>query len=567
MRYLILAAIVIAGGIIVVDTIRQRRALRRLVRVPVVVASALERSRTSSGPASPYAVPVSEDAGDLDLWETLADRVDPEAFVPKLAAGTEVKTFRMRWGNDYAIAARPDHRLHFELQPWEAELMQRMDGTQTVGELIVDRLQDEGDLDPGAVIGLVEALRQSGFLDPARPDVRALVRDHLDRSSHGRRKLREFTRNLKIGWDDAERLVAGAYRAGLKVFFLVPVALVGAAVALGGLTCFVVVERSGRYTLSSTAAPAETILFLALALFLTFCHELGHALVLVHNKRRVISAGFFIFFGSPAFFVDASDGLMLERRHRIAQSFAGPFAELMLAGVASIVMIATPGTTLAAFLYRFALINYFLIFMNLIPLLELDGYWIFSDLIQMPNLRRRSLSFIEHDLWHKLRVRERFSLQEGGLAFYGIIGTLFTVFSFYTAYFFWQEIFGGLVSSLWEGGFDLADPARPTGARVHRTVDPRSVHAREDRGEARRGARRADPVPRGTVLARRSGGADRRSAGVRRPRRGRALRPRGPRHGGHAPRRADDLPPRRRRRRVLRDPLGRDPHRRREGRR
>ena len=142
------------------------------MRVPVVVASALERSRTSSGPASPYAVPVSEDAGDLDLWETLADRVDPEAFVPKLAAGTEVKTFRMRWGNDYAIAARPDHRLHFELQPWEAELMQRMDGTQTVGELIVDRLQDEGDLDPGAVIGLVEALRQSGFLDP-RPARRA----------------------------------------------------------------------------------------------------------------------------------------------------------------------------------------------------------------------------------------------------------------------------------------------------------------------------------------------------------------------------------------------------------
>jgi CRP-like cAMP-binding protein/Zn-dependent protease len=451
-RYLILAAIVIAGGIIVVDSIRQRRALRRVVRVQDVVASALERSHASPSPASLFAVPVSEDDGDVDLWETLEDRVDPEAFVPKLAAGTEVKTFQMRWGNDYAVAARPDHRMHFELQPWEAQLMQRMDGTQTVGELIVDRLQEEGDLDPGAVIGLVDALRQSGFLDPARPDVRALVRDHLDRASHGRRKLREFTRSLKIGWDNAERLVAGAYRAGLKVFFLPPVAIIGAAVALGGLTCFVVVERSGRYTLSSTSAPAETILFLALALFLTFCHELGHALVLVHNKRRVISAGFFIFFGSPAFFVDASDGLMLERRHRIAQSFAGPFAELMLAGVASIVMIATPGTTVAAFLYRFALINYFLIFMNLIPLLELDGYWIFSDLIQMPNLRRRSLAFIEHDLWHKLRVRERFSLQEGGLAFYGIIGTLFTVFSFYTAYFFWQEIFGGLVSSLWDGG-------------------------------------------------------------------------------------------------------------------
>ena len=225
---------------------------------------------------------------------------------------------------------------------------------------------------------------------------------------------------------------------------------------------------------------------------------------------------------------------MLERRHRIAQSFAGPFAELMLAGVASIVMIATPGTTLAAFLYRFALINYFVIFMNLIPLLELDGYWIFSDLIQMPNLRRRSLAFIEHDLWHKLRVRERFSLQEGGLAFYGIIGTLFTVFSFYTAFFFWQEIFGGLVSSLWDGGLisrillvllalAFIGPLIRGLFTLGKTI-----------GEAPRRGRRERTVPSGTDLARRGGGADRRVAGVRRSRRGRALRPRGPRHGGHA---------------------------------
>ncbi len=450
MRFLILGAIAIAGCIVAVDSIRQRRALRRIVPVRAVVAAALARAPAAA--TGPVVIPDPSASGGLDLWETLEDRVDPEAFVPLLAAGTEVKTFRLRWGNDYAIAARPDHRMHFELQPWEAELMQRMDGTQTVGELIVDRLQSDGDLDPGAVIGLVAALRESGFLEPARPDVRALVQDHLDRSSKGRRKLREFTKSLKIGWDDAERLVSAAYRGGLRVFFRTPVAILGGLVALGGFACFVDVERSSRYTLSSTAAPAETILFLALALFLTFCHELGHAVVLIHNRRRVISAGFFIFFGSPAFFVDASDGLMLERRHRIAQSFAGPFAELMLAGVASIVMIATPGTTVAAFLYRFALINYFVIFMNLIPLLELDGYWIFSDLIQVPNLRRRSLTFIQHDLWHKLRVWERFSWQEGGLAFYGIIGTVFTVFSFYTAFFFWREIFGGLVAGLWDGG-------------------------------------------------------------------------------------------------------------------
>jgi CRP-like cAMP-binding protein/Zn-dependent protease len=453
MQYLILAAIVIAGTVIAVDTVRQRRSLRRALDVRSLVAGAVAdpSSRTAANLAIAAAVetPASE---ERNVWADLDGLLDPEAFVPQLAEGSEVKIFRMRWGNDYAIAARPDHEMHLQLQPWEAESMALMDGSRTAGELIVARLQDDGDLDPGALLGLIDELRENGFLQPARPDVRGLIADRLDRASKGRRKLREFGRSLKIGWDGAERFVRGVYDGGGKFFFRLPVLVACAALAIAGFACFVEVQRSGRYTLSSTQAPGETVLFLALALFLTFAHELGHATVLVHNRRRVISAGFFIFFGSPAFFVDASDGLMLERRQRIAQSFAGPFAELALAGIASIVMIALPGTGVAAFLYRFALINYFVIFMNLIPLLELDGYWIFSDLIQVPDLRRRSLNFIKGDLWHKLAVRQGLTLQEGGFAIYGLVGTAFTIFSFYTAFFFWREIFGGLVISLWDGG-------------------------------------------------------------------------------------------------------------------
>ena len=49
-----------------------------------------------------------------------------------------------------------------------------------------------------------------------------------------------------------------------------------------------------------------------------------------------------IYFGSPAFFVEASDSLMLDRRERILQSFAGPFAELVLSGVASLALHRAP---------------------------------------------------------------------------------------------------------------------------------------------------------------------------------------------------------------------------------
>ncbi len=464
MQYMILAAIVATGAVLALDAVRQRRLRRRALNVPRLLATAVGTpERTTAPPVGPAVVDAladqarggedDHDADDLTgLWADVAEIVDPETFVPRLAAGTEVKIFRMRWGNDYGLVARPDRTLHFELQPWEASLMGLMDGTRSAQELIVDHLQAAGGLDPGAVLGLIAALRENGFLEPARPDVRALVQDHLDRASKGRRKIREFTKNLRIGWDGADRFVRGAYDGGLKVFFRPWLVAVSSLVALVGFAAFLETQRSGRYQLNATAAALETLLFLALAMFLTFAHELGHAMTLVHYRRHVISAGFFIFFGSPAFFVDASDGLMMDQRKRIVQSFAGPFAELILAGIASIVMVATPGTHLAAFLYRFALINYFVIFLNLIPLLELDGYWIFSDLIQMPDLRRRSLAFIQGDLWHKLWRRQKFSLQEIGIGLYGTVGIAFTILSFYTAYFFWQEIFGGLVSSLWNGG-------------------------------------------------------------------------------------------------------------------
>jgi CRP-like cAMP-binding protein/Zn-dependent protease len=457
MQYLILATIIVTGAIVGIDSVRQHRRQRQALNVNTLMAEAradprrvisvgamrLVRDRVggSSAPGSPDSI-----------WERIEEIVDPELFVPKLADETEIVTFQMRWGNDYGVTARPDRRMHFELAPWECALMARMDGTRSTQELIVDHLRAAGDLDPGAVMGLITSLRVGGFLEPSRVNVPDRVQDHLDRASKGRRKLREFAKNLRIAWDGADAFVRGAYTYGLKWFFHPWLLIVSAVVAGVGFATFVDIQFSGKYQLSNDAAALETILFLALALFLTFAHELGHALVLVHYRRFVISAGFFIFFGSPAFFVDASDGLLLNRGQRIVQSFAGPFAELILAGMASILMWLTPDTWLAAFLYRFALINYFVIFMNLIPLLELDGYWIFSDLIQMPDLRRRSLAFIQGDLWYKLRRRQHFNLQEIGIGLYGTVGIAFTIFSFYTAYFFWQEIFGGLVSTMWNGG-------------------------------------------------------------------------------------------------------------------
>ncbi|MEA2550558.1 MAG: putative peptide zinc metalloprotease protein, partial [Actinomycetota bacterium] len=255
-----------------------------------------------------------------------------------------------------------------------------------------------------------------------------------------------------IEWTGADSFVRRIYRGGLRWLFHPIIAFAMTLIALAGLVAFVMVERSGDFSLGLRAAPLESIILILLGWILTFSHELGHAAVLIHYDRRIKNAGFMLYFGSPAFFVDATDGLMLDRGPRLMQSFAGPFAELVLAGASSLLVFFIPAGGLANLLFRFSLLNYFVIFLNLVPLLELDGYWILSDLIQVPDLRPRSLQFTQHELPHKIRARERLSPQEIGLALYGLAGIAFTIFAVWLSVFFWRETFGNLFTSLWHGG-------------------------------------------------------------------------------------------------------------------
>jgi CRP-like cAMP-binding protein/Zn-dependent protease len=397
-------------------------------------------------------VAVQPSDGEGGFWDDLARKVDPAEFRPKLAPDVEVKQFSLRWGNDYAIVANPRDLLHYRLEPGEVELLSLMDGSRTVREIVVERFRESGDLELSGVTDLVRQLRVGNFLETRFLDSDAIVRRALNPSSTGQRKARQFVRTLSVDWSGAHRMVEWCYRNGLRWFFKPSVAWSVGLIAIAGFFAFIAVYRSGDFGIGGESAAAASLVILILNYFLTFTHELAHATVLVHYGRRVKSAGFMIYFGAPAFFVDSSDGLMMERRQRIVQSFAGPYAELIIAGAAATIVWAFPGSIVAPLLYKFALLNYFVIFLNLVPLLELDGYWILSDLIQVPDLRPMSLQFIRYDLWRKLRARERFSKQEAGLGLYGTLGVAFTIFAFATSFYFWREIFGSLVGKLWNGG-------------------------------------------------------------------------------------------------------------------
>jgi putative peptide zinc metalloprotease protein len=391
---------------------------------------------------------------DGGLWDVLAGRADVGEFRPKLADDVEIKEFHLRWGNDYAMVANPRDLIHYELTPNQIALMRLMDGSRTVKEIVLEGLKGSEALELSGVADLVEQLYVGDFLETRFVDSDEAVQRAIKPQTRTREKLQGFAKTLSVDWETADRPIRWAYNHGLKVFFG-PVAMALSVVpVVVGLVAFFIVAGQHRYNIgSATSFALGLILLTVLNYFLTFVHESGHALALVHYGRRVKSAGFMIYFGSPSFFIESADGLMMERRQRMVQAFAGGYAEMIFCGIAAILLWAFPGGPLAAILYRFAVLGYLVIFLNWIPLLELDGYFIVADLIQVPDLRPRSMAFVRHDFWHKLRRRQRFTVQEVGLLLYGILGAIFTVIVLYLSFFFWQGIFGSIFSKLWHGGF------------------------------------------------------------------------------------------------------------------
>lgn len=396
------------------------------------------------------AIVAASERPDRGLWDDLERAIDPVSFRPTLQPDVELKVFRPRRGDGYAIARNPRDLVHYRLTLEEAEILPLLDGTRTVREVVIERFRESGDIEPRAVADLIRQLQAANFLREPYVDVYAGMSEALQPRSA---RLRRALRTLTFEWHGAGDFAALAYRAVFRWFLRPAAGTLAWLIALAGIGAFVVIRFGGAEVPRSAGTSGSTAIALLAATYaFLLLHELSHAVVLVHYGRRVGRAGVMVYLGSPAIFVDTSDSLMLDPRQRVVHSLAGPVAELVIAGSACIAVLLFPDSPLAPFLYSFALLNYLMIVMNLVPLLELDGYNALCDALEVPDLRARSLRFVRHDLIPRLREGRRLTLQEVGFALYGSIGYLVTAGALWLSVTVWQDTFGGLFTGLAEDG-------------------------------------------------------------------------------------------------------------------
>ncbi|MBV9279427.1 MAG: hypothetical protein JOZ41_05055 [Chloroflexi bacterium] len=157
-------------------------------------------------------------------------------------------------------------------------------------------------------------------------------------------------------------------------------------------------------------------------------HESGHAFTVKAFGHEVRRAGVGWYWFGPIAYIDTSDMWLAGRWPRIAVTLGGLYASALVAGVSALLASLLGPSVLAAILWQLAFLAYYMVLVNLNPLLELDGYFLLMDGLDHPNLREHCLSWLGHDLAGALRHRAELRRHRLEL-FYGIGAVLYVLFS------------------------------------------------------------------------------------------------------------------------------------------
>lgn len=184
----------------------------------------------------------------------------------------------------------------------------------------------------------------------------------------------------------------------------------------------------------STRLTTQHVLgLIAVVAFVKICHELGHAFACKHFGGDCHEMGIMLLVMTPCLYCNVSDAWRLKNRwQRIVISAAGMYVELVLAAACLFLWRWTvPGVMHSLCLYVVLVGSISTLLFNGNPLLRYDGYYILTDLIQIPNLRARAMTVVQD--WRNLvlfgvRVRDphgRPFLVRLSLGAYGVLSSIY----------------------------------------------------------------------------------------------------------------------------------------------
>lgn len=290
-------------------------------------------------------------------------------------------------GEVVSVVKDPTSRRFFRFREAERFVAEQLDG-ETPLEVVRQRTEAElgAALTTDALAAFIRTLGKSGLLEGE--SARARRRDP-------RRRIQGSMLYLRIRMLDPNRLLDRlAPRTG---FFFTPQFLVLSA-ALILLAVWTTVTSSADFIASlprlyrlSTVPVFMVVMFAVIS-----AHELAHGVTCKRFGGEVHEMGFLLIYLQPALYCNVDDAwLFPEKSKRLWVGFAGPYFELFLWSLATLAWRLSDAESAIGYLGLIVMTGSGAkTLLNFNPFIKYDGYYLLSDALEIPNLRRKAYRYI-----------------------------------------------------------------------------------------------------------------------------------------------------------------------------
>jgi putative peptide zinc metalloprotease protein len=308
-------------------------------------------------------------------------------------------------GRMYWVVKDPVGLQYYRFEEEEYAILQMLDGQSSLDE-IAERFEREF---PPQTIRTEELqqfigmLHRSGLVITDAPGQgQQLVKRRNDRVHQERMAALANILSLRFKGVDPDRFFNFIY-PWIRWFFSVPAMVVCIALGLSALTLVLV-----NFDVFHSRLPdfhyffrAQNWLWLGITLCVTkILHEFGHGLSCKHFGGECHEIGVMFLVMTPCLYCNVSDSWMLPNRwHRAAIGAAGMYVELVLASICTFIWWFTePGPINYICLNVMFISSVSTVMFNANPLLRYDGYYILSDILEIPNLRQKASTILSSKL-------------------------------------------------------------------------------------------------------------------------------------------------------------------------